>query len=74
MTEDIEEIKILGRELEDILNHKGVEEFTKDLIRKAIIFGYKVGTCEKGYEMSNDPYRSYSCLEEYEKISEFLKK
>jgi len=74
MTNEIYEIEKSGEELEKILEQESIENSTKNLIKKAMKFGYLVGQCETKYDQISDAYTSSSCIEKYEEIKKILKK
>lgn len=74
MTNEIEEIQKSGEELEKILEQDSIKPSTKNLVKKAIKFGYLVGQCEMKYDQANDAYTSSTCIEKYEEIKKILKK
>jgi hypothetical protein len=73
MANEIDEIKKSGEELEKILNQGDIKPSTKNLIKKAIKFGYVVGQCETKYDLLGDPYSSSNCIEKYEGIKKILR-
>ncbi len=67
-------IRTLGRELEEIITNPKTNEATKNLIGKAIEFGYTVKECEAKYDAKNDPETAFRCIRRYEEIIKLLGK
>jgi len=73
MTKEINEVQKSGEELEKILEQETIKPSTKNLIKKAIKFGYLVGQCEMKYDLGGEPYTASSCIEKYEQIKKILR-
>ena len=73
MKNNKESISILGKELEEILKGSSLDAPTRNLVEKAIDFGYSVGSCEAKYDCDNSPYNALKCIKRYERIKDMLK-
>lgn len=62
-----------GKELEEILKNKNLDEETKKLIELAMDFSYSTAYCVRTCDMNGSYYVAMKYSEKYQKIKKILK-